>query len=146
MVDAPEAKHSVSVAGVVLDTHGRVLVVQRRDDETWHPPGGILELGETFEDGLIREVAEETGYVVEVDRLSGVYKDIRRDIVALVFRCRPIGLGECSDAETVAVDWMTRGQVIDQMAHVFAVRVLDAIDDRRDVRYRNHDGQRLLTV
>lgn len=137
------ATHSVSVAGVVVDTRGRVLVVQRRDDETWQPPGGILERGETFEEGLIREILEEAGVIVAVDRLTGVYKDVCRDIVALVFRCRPVGRGERDDEETMAVGWMTRDEVIERVEHVFAVRVLDAIDDLRDARYRSHDGQRL---
>jgi 8-oxo-dGTP diphosphatase len=137
------ATHSVSVAGIVVNAQGRVLVVQRRDDGSWQPPGGILERGETFEEGLVREVAEESGVVVEVDRLTGVYKDVRRDIVALVFRCHPIGRGERDDDETAAVGWMTRDEVIERVEHVFAVRVLDAIDDLHDARYRSHDGQRL---
>jgi ADP-ribose pyrophosphatase YjhB (NUDIX family) len=37
-----------------------------------------------------REVAEETGVDVEVGRLTGVYKNLERGIVALVFRCRPV--------------------------------------------------------
>ena len=34
--------HSVSVAGVVIDENGRTLVIQRRDNGHWEPPGGIL--------------------------------------------------------------------------------------------------------
>lgn len=81
--------HSVSVAGVVVRDDGRVLVVQRRDNGHWEPPGGVLELAETFDEGVRREVAEETGVQVEVERLTGVYKNLTRGIVALVFRCRP---------------------------------------------------------
>src|SRR6476661_5687726 len=87
MGDQP--KYSVSVAGVVVDEAGRVLVIQRRDNGAWEAPGGILEPGETFEQGVIREVREETGITVEVERLTGVYKNMTRDIVALVYRCRP---------------------------------------------------------
>src|SRR3954454_3517689 len=82
--------HSVSVAGVVVDDAGRVLVIQRRDNGRWEAPGGILERDETFEEGVIREVAEETGMMVEVDRLTGVYKNMTRGIVALVYRCHPV--------------------------------------------------------
>jgi 8-oxo-dGTP diphosphatase len=75
--------HSVSIAGVVVDEAGRVLVVQRRDNGRWEPPGGILERDETFEEGVVREVAEETGITVGVERLTGVYKNMTRGIVAL---------------------------------------------------------------
>lgn len=62
--------HSVSVAGVVVDGDGKVLVIRRRDNGRWEPPGGVLEIGETFEDGVRREVHEETGLWVRVDRLT----------------------------------------------------------------------------
>lgn len=78
----PTPKHSVSVAGIVIDESDRVLLIQRRDNGHWEPPGGVLELGETFEQGVIREVREETGLRVEVERLTGVYKNMNRGVVA----------------------------------------------------------------
>lgn len=53
--------HSVSVAGVVVREDGRLLAIRRADNGTWEPPGGVLELTETFEDGVRREIFEETG-------------------------------------------------------------------------------------
>ena len=82
------ARHSVSVAGVITDDHGRALLIQRRDNHHWEPPGGVLELGESIHDGLRREVREETGLDVEPVTLTGVYKNMNRGIIALVFRCK----------------------------------------------------------
>jgi 8-oxo-dGTP pyrophosphatase MutT (NUDIX family) len=59
------ARHSVSVAGVIVDGCGRALLSRRRDNQRWEPPGGVLELAESIEDGLRREVREETGLEVE---------------------------------------------------------------------------------
>jgi 8-oxo-dGTP diphosphatase len=84
------AHHSVSVAGVVIDENGRTLVIQRRDNGHWEPPGGVLERDESIIEGLIREVKEETG-LVEPLVLTGVYKNMRLGVVALVFRCRLVG-------------------------------------------------------
>lgn len=84
-------RHSVSVAGIVFDEHDRVLAIRRRDNDQWQPPGGVLELGETFEEGVRREVLEETGTHVHVERLTGVYKNIKLGVVALVFHCTPVG-------------------------------------------------------
>ena len=62
MSDQP--RHSVSVAGIVVDDVGRALLIRRRDNGQWEPPGGILELDEAIEHGLRREVLEETGLAV----------------------------------------------------------------------------------
>lgn len=60
-----EGPHSVSVAGVVVNDRGEVLLIQRRDNGHWEPPGGVLEFGESIRDGLRREVREETGLDVQ---------------------------------------------------------------------------------
>ncbi|MFD5082827.1 NUDIX hydrolase [Kitasatospora sp. NPDC058406] len=136
--------HSVSVAGVVVREDGRVLAIRRADNGAWEPPGGVLELSEAVEDGVRREVFEETGIKVGVERLTGVYKNVTRGIVALVFRCRPEdGTARLSD-ESTAVDWLTPAEVSDRMAEVYAVRVLDALRDGAAPSIRDHDGRRVL--
>ncbi|MFI9319891.1 NUDIX hydrolase [Kitasatospora aureofaciens] len=136
--------HSVSVAGVVVREDGRVLTIRRADNGAWEPPGGVLELAESVEDGVRREVYEETGIKVGVERLTGVYKNVARGIVALVFLCRPESGAERLSAETVEVDWLTPGEVSDRMAEVYAVRVLDALREGMAPSVRNHDGRQLL--
>ncbi|MGN5632412.1 NUDIX hydrolase [Streptomyces sp. AC154] len=134
--------HSVSVAGVVVREDGRVLVIRRADNGAWEAPGGVLELDERPEDGVCREVLEETGVKVDPVRLSGVYKNMERAIVALVFLCRPVGGEEQTSAETSEVRWFTREEVRSRMAEAYAVRVLDALDSTTPP-VRAHDGQRL---
>ncbi|MFJ6515930.1 NUDIX hydrolase [Streptomyces sp. NPDC091406] len=134
--------HSVSVAGVVVREDGRVLTIKRADNGTWEPPGGVLELAEAPEDGVRREVYEETGVKVQVDRLTGVYKNTSRGIVALVFRCRVEGGHEQRTDEASAVEWLTSDEVTSRMAEVYAVRVTDALLDGAP-RVRTHDGRRL---
>jgi len=135
-------KHSVSVAGVVIDDVGRVLAIRREDNGHWEAPGGVLELDEAPEEGVRREVAEETGMNVQVGRLTGVYKNIARGIVALVFRCEPSGDAPHPTDEATEVRWLTREEVQDLMDPAFAIRVLDAFGD--DTAVRTHDGVNLL--
>lgn len=57
------AKFMVSVSGVIVDGAGRVLLQRHRHwiPDVWGLPGGIIHAGESLEDGLAREVREETG-------------------------------------------------------------------------------------
>lgn len=137
-------KHSVSVAGVVLDPAGRVLVIQRRDNKHWEPPGGVLELGETFDAGVRREVLEETGVLVEVERLTGAYKNLPRGIVALVFRCRPVDGQPVTTDESVSVQWVDPQEALTRMAPAYAVRVADALTDHPE--FRAHDGVNVVSA
>jgi len=139
----PTPLHSVSAAGIVFDATGeRVLLIHRRDNGRWEPPGGVLELGETIEDAVLREVEEETGARVEVERLAGVYKNMRLGIVALVFRCRLLSEPLPHTDEASAVAWHAIDEVPKLMKPAYAVRVLDALDE--GVHVRAHDGAGLL--
>ncbi|WP_329587480.1 NUDIX domain-containing protein [Kitasatospora sp. NBC_01250] len=143
---ASKPLHSVSVAGAVVREDGRVLAIRRADNGTWEPPGGVLELSETVEDGVRREVYEETGIKVSVERLTGVYKNVSRGVVALVFRCRPESGHEQPSDESTAVAWLTREEVADRMNEVYAVRLLDAFQSETAPRIRTHDGRTLIDV
>ncbi|MFB6825119.1 NUDIX hydrolase [Streptomyces virginiae] len=136
--------HSVSVAGAVLREDGRLLAIRRADNGTWELPGGVLELTESPEAGVRREVLEETGIEVEVDALTGVYKNTTRGIVALVFRCKPSGGTERTSEESTAVAWLTPDEVSAQMSEVYAIRLLDALDEAGP-HVRSHDGRHLVT-
>ncbi len=65
---------------------------------------------------------------MEVDSLTGVYKNVTRGIVALVFRCKPSGGTERTSDESTAVTWLTPDEVTECMSEVFAIRLPDAPD------------------
>ncbi|MGH3609656.1 MAG: NUDIX hydrolase [Pseudonocardiaceae bacterium] len=134
-------RHSVSVVGIVIDVHDRILVIKRRDNGHWQPPGGVLELHETLEQGVCREVAEETGVQVEVGRLSGVYKNVKDGIIAVTFRCRPLTEAVSQTSEAAQITWIDTADVSRLMTPTFAARVLDAFEPMPQVRA--HDGTNL---
>jgi 8-oxo-dGTP diphosphatase len=138
------AHHSVSVAGVVIDENGRTLVIQRRDNGNWEPPGGVLERDESIIDGLLREVREETGLVVEPMVLTGVYKNMRLGVVALVFRCRLVGATLTENSEATGFRWVLRSEVSEIMSEAFAIRILDAYRNDAEPSIRDHDGVKLI--
>jgi 8-oxo-dGTP diphosphatase len=137
-------RHSVSVAAVVTNDQGEVLVIQRQDTGAWQLPGGILEHHESIHDGLRREVLEETGIRVEPHHLTGVYKNIPLGVVALVFYARHIDGTPTPTDETAAVDWWPPEQVTEQMTEAFAIRITDALELRDHPAIRHHDGTNLL--
>ena len=69
----------------------KVLLARRRDSGWWNLPGGGLELGETVDEGIVREVREETGLQVAVQRLVGVYSKPQGGEVVLLFACSILG-------------------------------------------------------
>ncbi|GIG01081.1 NUDIX domain-containing protein [Catellatospora citrea] len=86
---------------VIVDEQARVLLQRRADSGNWSLPGGTMEIGETLEQCVVREVREETGLDVEVTGLVGVYTDpghviaygdgeVRQQF-SLVFRARVVG-------------------------------------------------------
>lgn len=134
---------SLSVTGVVKGEGESVLAVRRNDNGAWEPPGGIVEVGETIEDALVREVEEETGYQVVPVRLTGVYQNLSAFVVALVFRCNLVGGSPRTSTETDEVSWLSLKDAASLMSDAFAIRVLDAC--RAEVtQVRWHDGSRII--
>ncbi len=70
---------------------GCVLLAHRRDIDWWNLPGGGMEIGETVEEAVCREVCEETGLEVVVEHLIGVYSKPQKQEVVLTFYCRVTG-------------------------------------------------------
>ncbi|MEU1941102.1 NUDIX domain-containing protein [Streptomyces sp. NPDC020125] len=135
----------MSVAGVIVDDAGRALLIKRRDNGKWEPPGGVLEREETIPDALQREVLEETGIKIALPAtLTGVYKNMTGLIVSMVFRCEAIDGTPTTGAETRALRWATREEITELADEAYAIRVLDALDNTSPPAVRAHDGVRLI--
>jgi 8-oxo-dGTP diphosphatase len=81
----------LGVFALIFDDQGRILLGHRRDTDWWNLPGGGMELEETVDEALCREVREETGLAVKVERLVGVYSKPQKQEVVLTFRCNVTG-------------------------------------------------------
>lgn len=124
-------RHSVSVTGVVVRSDGRVLAIKRFDDGRWVPPGGVLELDETPQDCVTREVYEETGVKIEPVRLTGVYENMKLGVVSLAFLCRAAGGEEHCSSEASCVTWLTPSEAEAAMPEARAARVTEKSDSEQ---------------
>jgi mutator protein MutT len=107
-----------SVAAVIPNENGEILLQRRSDDGTWSLPAGAIDPDESPAQAVIREVAEETGLVVEIEKIIGVFggKEFtwtypNNDVVqytVVVFLCRPIGGQLCAvDGEALELRYLS---------------------------------------
>jgi 8-oxo-dGTP pyrophosphatase MutT (NUDIX family) len=101
----------VGATAVIPDGQGRILLDRRADDGCWGLPGGWLGSGESPEAGVVREVAEETGFAVEVVRLGTVewraasLPAAPHGQVGLVYLCRIVGGELRASHESLELAW-----------------------------------------
>lgn len=98
--------HFVSVAGLVRNDRGEILLLLS-PDRGWEYPGGMVEPGETLQEALKREIFEETGVTAEITAFAGVSKNLGRDIVNVDFLCRYVGGDLRTSEESLEVRWVT---------------------------------------
>lgn len=102
-----EYTHFVSVAGLVTDEKGRILLV-KSPRRGWEYPGGMVEPGETFQDALLREIKEEAGVEVEITGFIGLCKNIEKDVVNIDFACKYRSGKLTESDESTEVRWVER--------------------------------------
>lgn len=116
--------HIIAVDGIVENDKSEILLVKHRDKEVWTVPGGQVEIGENLIEALIREIKEESGIDVVVNKLvcissnTGTYEGYNGygtvpTKVMFGFTCTFIG-GELTDSdETSESLWVPRERVLD---------------------------------
>ena len=109
------------VAAVIHDEKGRLLL-QKKHDGTWSLPAGAIEPGESPQEAVLREIAEETGLVCQIERILGVFggKEFRWvyphgdevENVVTLFACKVHEQGTLTDTEeTAALAYFSRAEM-----------------------------------
>lgn len=117
--DDPRRYPSRPLIGVsaYIAREGEVLLVRRaRPPRVWSLPGGLVELGETLTEAAIREVREETGLEITLERLASVIDVIRPDaegrierhFVLAVFVAHMAGGKLAAGDDAAEAEWVAR--------------------------------------
>lgn len=141
---APRANSVVpSVAAVIEDEQGRILLIHKTDNDLWALPGGGHEIGENIAETVVREVKEETGYDVRVTGLVGTYTNPNhvmayddgevRQQFSLCFSAKPLGGEARTSSESKAVRWVYPEQLEPlQMHPSMRLRIQHYLQRRRE--------------
>lgn len=131
----PEAP-IVGVGAVVIDGT-KVLLVRRGNEPLkgeWSLPGGALEVGETLQQGVLREVLEETGVTVApagvVEILDRIVRDeesgrVRYHYVLIDFVCWVTGGSLLVGSDADEVRWVDRSMLDEYQVAPVTVRVIE---------------------
>lgn len=135
-----ENKIVVVVKGLI-EHNGKVLLLKRSstddvDAGVWETVGGKLDFGEGLEEALVREVKEEAGLLVSVERLlfaSSFFTNPHRQIVLLTYLCRAADDQVQLSEEHSDYKWATKSEVplylpVPNMADMNKHKALDALE------------------
>ena len=111
-----------SCSATIFDFTGqKVLLTRRSNNGRWCLPGGAMDPGESAAEACAREVLEETGLIVRIGRLIGVYTTPNRIVeyadgnriqaVALGFEAKPTGGELRISDETTGVGYFSQGEM-----------------------------------
>ncbi|MEU8547805.1 NUDIX domain-containing protein [Streptomyces roseoverticillatus] len=145
--DAPTANSVVpSASAVVVDDAGRVLIIHKTDNNLWALPGGGHDIGESITDTAIREVREETGIDIEIERITGIYTNPRhvmayddgevRQQFTICFRAHPKGGVLRGSQESKEVRWVLPTDLSSLNIHPsMRLRIEHGLDEERTAPY-----------
>jgi 8-oxo-dGTP diphosphatase len=129
------ARFRIAVSALIFE-EGRVLLAHRRDIDWWNLPGGGMEVGETVEEALHREVFEETRLKVGIERLVGIYSKPQKQEVVLTFRCHVIGGVPGETEETRECRYFDPGDLPANILPKHRQRVEDALINQQSAILR----------
>lgn len=133
---AGSPRHILAVTALVRNASQDILMIDS-PLRGWELPGGQVEEGETLVAALIREVQEETGIIIHVERLAVVHSNLSSPSkVIFGFLGRDAGGVPTTSAESNAVEWVPSPRVVERIAHApVARRTSDLLSATGGIRY-----------
>jgi mutator protein MutT len=118
---------------VIFDKEARIFLCHRTDRDMWNLPGGRVETHETPWEAVVREVEEETGLHVQVERLIGVYAVPQKQDLVFNFLCRATGGALRHSPESDKLDWFRSNEIPANTLPRHVERIKHAYSDLKSV-------------
>ncbi len=117
-------------ASVVVIQAESVLLTLREDFQVWCLPGGAVETGESVAEAAIREVYEETGVKIGLDRLIGIYYNNQQGGHQSLFLAHPVAGEPRPDGhETLKAQWFSLGQLPELFIGLHRLYIQEALEN-----------------
>jgi 8-oxo-dGTP diphosphatase len=140
-------------AGAVVRKGSRVLLLKRRfppNEGIWALPGGLVELAESPAEAAVREVEEETGFRVRLDRLLDVASDVHLDgqgkvkyhYILIDYLATPVGGSLTPNSESLDCRWFKRSELAGLEMGESTRRVLEICFGRSSLTGRRRQRKR----
>lgn len=145
--------HIVAVGGLVYDEKGNVLIAKSVRKKTWGFLGGQVEVGENLEEALKREVYEESGVDVSVEKLVGIYSNVQQTLwhdghtivptkVTLDFICKYKSGTPTTSDETSEVIWVKPTEAKKLFTNpIFSLRLENFLKFNGEIFYHSFESQ-----
>ncbi|CAI3099291.1 NADH pyrophosphatase [Acinetobacter oleivorans] len=126
---------TIGVFATIVNEDGDVLCVQRNYPPFgWTTPGGRLEDNESPEQGVIREVLEETGFIVSIDKLIGIYSAPFKSDLVISYLCKIKDRVHWEPNDEIAdIQFFPISNLPSPMKNNTFVRISDALQNRVSV-------------
>ncbi len=132
-------KFTIGAFALIFDKEKRILLGHRRDYDLWNLPGGTVEHGESPQEAVVREVKEETGFDVKVEKLQGIYTK-EKDIVFSFF-VKIIGGELTLNDEADKLEYFTFGDIPKNTANKQIERIKDALEKPDELIMKYQEGK-----
>ena len=123
----------MNASGAIIEKDGMILLQRRSDNGKWGLPGGIMEMDETYQEGAIREVKEETGLDIKLDYLVGIYHNKslkwpsgdKAHVICAVFKAHILSGDIQKDHESLELKFFSK----DNLPEIAAIDHKNALND-----------------
>lgn len=136
-MDLQHPQHIVAVFCLIRSSNREILMIES-PIRGWELPGGQVEEGENLLQALEREIMEETGVQVEIDRLKGVYSRLDPPHMVLLGFTGTYRSGNLSTSnESLTVEWVQPDQVLSRISRpAIRDRIQDLLAENPQCKFR----------
>ena len=99
-----------------VEKDNKIILVKEKKERSWETPGGSVRLHESLEQALKREVLEETGYSVKIEKLMlthiGGSKFIKKTrVLCLIYKVKLIKKVRKPLPDVVGIKWFSKNEI-----------------------------------